>query len=748
MIPLRAEPFCYRDLKGTSWYSRFTAEEFYIFLDHYPDRMIIEDSFVTGDGFFPDKAVEEYRSHILDYFMNAETGKGRDDKTPLRVLVDLRRIRQICFPDIIFSNPPSSPFLSGRNPASGPDTDTDHIRSILEKIYPGYSVSFSSRLKERLSRADEIIFIPGSARTLRDELAVIRMMTAGNVRIIPAGVPELPGVTSVDIRRIISGIEIPGVFCSKRELTLDGNSFEVDGESPVFADEDTFVLTSNIWYYLSVFRIVCDLGFIISNREWFSLGLFQESREKPDNHLGGMRNGSYTKMIWPVQPPEGVLVADLQTRPFPEDVDTTGVAYSALSFGRFLEGRAPELLEDKLRRQAAFIRERLSPVEFESVRLGIDASGQIQIADSGKEGTLVTSLIIPEKSVSCQPLLFGSCVPPENLDISGKGFLSPFNYYFTSNLVKLYNSQICEEQKIPFENFFIDYLGKRDGGLWNETIPLFSKAFLGCTKKGSLFSGHFPLKEAGLFLDGDEIVFPGDKINPGIPPEDSCLYLPSFRSEEVGHDRFCIVIIQDQIIYTGAGPCRIPPVGAVVVLEKPLESLPAGIRWRTEFGGLPYPKEELVWLTGGFNLLYSRGRNLYRNSETSGRSLTAEGWNTRASARTQETQLNPEKREPRCTLGRTCEGSFLLFHFAGRSKLSPGATFGETVEWVEKLIPENEKLDFLINLDGGASASIVYHEDNLRINTTLTAPSFTNPAGVPRRLSGYLSIKINSAPGE
>ena len=761
MTSLVREPFCFSDLRGSSWYHRFVAEEFYIFLDHYPEKKIIEDTLVTSAGLYPRNLIEEYRNNLLSYFLKGEgkSGRSRNSKTPLQILVDLRSIRKTLIPDFNTTRIHNIESYRRNNfvfSVIHPSNDLSSPIQKLKELHPGYRVTLTQALRKRLKSACRILFIPGSATSLEGELSILQQMTRGFIEILPVTDSLLPGVTSEHLQRIISISENQRVCYTEDKIQL-GNSHCLnlsDDELSALGNRDGkgggkyLLFTTNIWFYLSVLHRVKEIGFFLTNREWFSRGLFQESWDESNDYLSGMKQGSYRNMVKPTGTFRGVLLAGLQNRPFPKKVNISGVGYTSLGLSGFLEGKTPESLEKRFFRQSCLIRENLPGLKFESQRYSIDPQGLVRKVELDEDGVLITSLLIPEKSTVLESLFYSSCVPPEDLMLHGQGFLCPFNYYFTSNLVKLYNEEARSGEELQFENFFIDYLGKLIDNKWNETIPLYSKAFLGCTRQGRLFAGHYPLERVSLFLGEKEIFFPPSRINPEHQTREASLYLPSCQKESVGEGRICLVLVQDQLVYLGPGPCQIPPAGTVVVLDFPLDEVPGEIRWKTVLGGLPFPKSELSWLTGGFNILYSKGENLYPNLETGRENLVREGWYTAASRKTQETQLDPGKRQPRVVLGRTREGSLILALFSGRTKVSYGATFSEMVTHTLALLPPGENLEFLMNLDGGASASIIYYKNDLRINTGLTAPSFTNPAGVPRRLSGYLLIKINTTSGE
>lgn len=757
MISSLTEPFCFGDLKGTSWYHRFVAEEFYIFLDHYPERKIIEDSLVTSEGLYPRKLTEKYQDLILSYFLDNEEnpGRSRDSKTPLQVLLDLREIRKKLIPEFDYNGKKE---LSGINlsEVSGfSHSYNDRLSPVrdLLKLYPGYKASLTPSLEDGLKHSRRILFVPGSVANLEGELSVLRRMTPGVIEILPVDDPMMPGITKGQLKQLLfSGKDSDNrlkdsKICIGHECSLSPTDDLLKRLLNNISTEHDLLFTTNIWFYLSVFRRVEKIGFFLTNKEWFSRGLFQKSWEKPDDHLSGMRPGSYKNIVKSVTPHCGVLLAGMQTSFFPREVNITGTGYSSLGLSDFLEGKAPESLDSRIREQGQVLGENIPGLQFSNRRCVIDSNNVVRMAEPEEECVLVTSLIFPEKSAALEPLLHGSGLPPEGPDLHGQGFLCPFNYYFTSNLVRLHNACASPEEGLKFENFFIDYLGKRTDTGWNETIPLYNKAFLGCTLTGTLFAGHFPLEGAGIILDGKEIFIPLSEINPKYQSEKTSLYLPSFSEDQVGENRKCLVLVQDQMVYYGSGPCRIPPAGTVIVLEHPHNKKPVSIQWKPVLGKLPFPIEELAWLVGGFNLLSGDGENYYPNPAGGRESLCEEGWNTPGSGRTQETQLDPAVRQPRVVLGKTRRGNLVLSLFSGRTDVSYGATFSETVAHTMDLLPTGEDLDFLINLDGGASASVTYYKDDFRMSTGLTAPSFTNPTGVPRRLPGYLSIKINTTSG-
>ncbi|MDZ7793525.1 MAG: hypothetical protein U5P10_07465 [Spirochaetia bacterium] len=272
----------------------------------------------------------------------------------------------------------------------------------------------------------------------------------------------------------------------------------------------------------------------------------------------------------------------------------------------------------------------------------------------------------------------------------GDALYTSFNYYFTENLRSLYNQQVPSAQQIPYMDLLIDYIGMNRSGQWHETIPLYQKAMLGAGTGGELCAGYYPLRQASLTitaLDGTwdhKLDFSSAQINPqdGGPG----LYLPSYHELWVGRGFHCLVLVQDQLVCLQPGPCRIPPLGSVVVLEENLSLYKTSFRWNVLLDGLPLPKENLEWLVGGFNLLVDKGKNFYPSPQQGVASLEREGWNGIQSSETQETQLDPFVPQPRSMLGKAVSGKVLLISLAGRTRSSKGATFTEAVRIAQYFI--------------------------------------------------------------
>lgn len=326
-------------------------------------------------------------------------------------------------------------------------------------------------------------------------------------------------------------------------------------------------------------------------------------------------------------------------------------------------------------------------------------------------------------------------------DEAGRSLLLSFNYYMTDNLLA---RSASHPDGIPaWRRFMLDYLLERRIAPGYESVPLYRKALLGLSDDGRLFAGDFVPAVIRLYSsDGNtRLAFEG----PTLDPEDQSapgLFRPVGGPRSVGARRWCTTFVHDRVWSSGLGPVAVPAFGVVVVSERPLDLGPAP-RWEVDWEGLPCPKERVDWLVGGFNALVLGGRNLCDDDEAAARRLRAEGWENPLSMETQETQLLSGVRQPRCCVGATVSGKVLALCVSGRSVLSEGATFAELASLAQALAERRgERLDFLINLDGGASAMLYATGPGVSTLLSIPSPSDNNPAGVARKVPALLRIRL------
>ena len=313
----------------------------------------------------------------------------------------------------------------------------------------------------------------------------------------------------------------------------------------------------------------------------------------------------------------------------------------------------------------------------------------------------------------------------------------------TDNLLEWYG--VDQMPPLEWRRFFLDYLYVSPGGEGFETLPLYPKTFLGATRQGRLIAGTFSWDSISL-TDGEGeclLRFAREDINPSAAEGGGPgIYLPGGGPGVVGEGLFCTVFIHDSVWYRQEGAVSVPPFGVVVVTTEPLPRRDR-YRWSVEWADLPCPKDELSWLAGGFNSLILNGENRCGTVEEAARRLQEEGWNNPLSRQTQETQLEASEVQPRCCIGWTKKQRVFLMVVSGRSRMSRGARFSDLANLAEQVTLSGEdKLDFLVNLDGGASAMVCAHRGEECRLLSYPSPSDNNPAGVPRKVPALLRLSF------
>ncbi|OQY32536.1 MAG: hypothetical protein B6241_10670 [Spirochaetaceae bacterium 4572_59] len=714
------EPFLFKELEGTSWHRRFVAEEFQILLDHYPERIIVIDAVLSDRELRDKERLHKYQNLLINYILN---NREIDDKMPIEILKNLRRFRLDIF---------------GIGSSSVGDFQYSDRRGPL--FYDRADRDLRKRLESELSKAEKVIFFPGKPGAFREELSKLIELTDAEICVVCSDDPLIFGVKEGmfdDLQRhepfSLVKKDLSYNFPLKSEGIEKLRKRQANG---------VFIFTTNLWLYLEIFRKMENFGFILDNSEWFSRGLLQYSFERPGDNLKGFSSSAYTDILSRCEVVTTMTLAGLQTSPFPPDIDVSGVQYNTLSLPDFLRGQSPMSLSLSTEVKLKKFNHKSDRMQVSTGLYHIDGNGIYKTDSHDKAAVLVTLVDTYEQNVDAAPVFLNASSPPEAVIMTNSGVLASFNYYYTGNLVKYYNYQVSEREQLQIKNFSIDYLFVRSNGRVLETFPLYNKAFLGCTDKGKIFAGHFLPEKVELFLGGAKYSFLENQINPDGDGSLEGLYLPSSERKFVGTGQFCVVIIQDQIVFSGKGPCRIPPVGVVAVLREEIAENIRTVSFHISWKDMPYSRDSLNWMVGGFNLLVDNGRNLYSNTYEAERSLQNEGWYKQASRETQETQLIPGVRQPRAVFGRTKGGRLLLAQFSGRTDISCGASFCETVSFVQNKAGETDELDFLINFDGGASASIIGYRDGNYTNFCLTAASETNPVGIARCLPSYFSLTL------
>lgn len=715
MIFNNKSPFIFKELKGTSWYKRFIAEEYYIILDNFPERAIIEDSELNKIQ-KEDPGFQLYKKQITELFM--ESNNELDECTYWDILILLRKIKARIFPEIVnkLQIQSSTQVTKGKG-------------STKKWVQVG--------LKDHFKNSKKILFIPGKPQNFESDLKLWLKPFLGKkeIEILTFNDPLFRSVSKEFATEVISKMKIDRV----KLLTIEDDLINITNLQKMVLD-GSLIYTTNIWVFLAIFKSVSPIAFSLNNSEWCCRTLFKTAYNYADNN-SVLEKGKYTNILIKTESNNILTITGLMSKTFNEKIDITGTQHCSTNLIDYITDKSPMSFKDRIFENKQWFSElkKSKDTEYISDFYKIDGGKSIICEIGDTNAVHISSIMIDESFAEIEPLFFDSMTSTDELDIDGTGFLTCFNYHFTSNLVKVYNTDVPVEQRLNIENFLIDYIGIfNDKGNF-ESLPLYNKAFLGCTKKGSLFSGHYGLEEVQLTVGDQIFLYPKDNINANEPYG---LFLPGYNEEIVGYGENCLVFIQDQIIYHGIGPCRIPPTGAVVVSKKAMEYNTTTVSISTRFRDLSVKKEEIKWMIGGFNLLVRDGINYYDSIENSNKSLKREGWFLPQSKQTQETQLAPEIKQPRSVFGKTINNKLIIAVFSGRTELSHGATFSESILHVNSLLNKDDKLDFLINFDGGASASLIAYNKGKYRNIGLTAPSAGNPAGTPRQLNAYFSLKL------
>jgi len=337
--------------------------------------------------------------------------------------------------------------------------------------------------------------------------------------------------------------------------------------------------------------------------------------------------------------------------------------------------------------------------------------------------------------VSLTPVFFAGKHSPLSLSYPKGGFFTSFNYYFTENLKNWYAEQ--DDRILLWDDLLLDYLFlPHEGGVF-ESVPLYHKALLGYGKDGSLFACKGEWETITLTLDERKVFVFDNKCS-----KETEIHFPT-DATLVGEGRWCLTFIHDHLWDACKGPVQVPPFGVVVTTEEKIEHIQK-VQWSVEWKDLPIPKDEIAWMAGGFNLLVHNEKNLVSTKEEAYAQMEKEGWFTPSSLATQETELNVTENQPRSMIGFGGD-QCMVMSISGRNIKSKGITFSEAASLALQVFKDTNgtALEFLLNLDGGASSVLGCKKDGEdSCLFTKPSPSITNPAGCPRSVPSLLTIQL------
>lgn len=350
-------------------------------------------------------------------------------------------------------------------------------------------------------------------------------------------------------------------------------------------------------------------------------------------------------------------------------------------------------------------------------------------------------------------------------DMMKKGLLKESSLYFnflyfaTSNIVRWYNALRNENERLNFENFFIDYIHKGNF----TTFPLYNKASIKCTNDGKISIHRKKLGGGTLKINGLTFDWQAEDVNSPDQDKDIIIFTPYMNNEklskekidfthftmDVGHERYNIVLVNNKIVCVRRGSVKQPPLGVVLSLSGRMFSEFARVVSISEIEDGYFKvgdydisinlddDENCRWAFGGGSLLVQNGENLVENSHKAFKSFAKEGWFHPLSMQTQETQVQEWVRGPKTIVGTDKKDGFFALTFSGRTKESRGIRFDEAVEILKN---EIGNLKDVMNLDGGASSCLGFVYKNEFFEVSYPCTSDDTSAGLVRPVNSAIFV--------
>ena len=503
------------------------------------------------------------------------------------------------------------------------------------------------------------------------------------------------------------------------EITILENPGEIDVE--IFKNKK--IISLDIWYSHLLKNEGIPFYCFIDNREWFSALLIEKS-QNIDNLLNIPENINYNKIL-----------TNIHSKNISRELVFIEKSLMNNNNGAFLK-------EPIYRKQNSWLDKIIETKKLKEITgFFVNKNGIWQECNQDEKDKKFASLfLIPQNEIKVNPVFFKKMTSPLSLDYKKGGFFTSFNYYFTDNLKQWYSKY--DNTKLNWDNFLLDYLFVSDKEY--ETVPLYNKALLGCTKDGELFVQSSSWNNIHCQIGEKNLCFSSNKIDEN---NQATIYFPQDPKEELKEKgAFFITIIQDYIWKIQKDSALIPPFG-IVIKAKDSFNVKEGycIKWSLDWANEKYKKENWAWLIGGFNSLIINGNNLMNSKIKAKETLKREGWYNESSKLTQETQLLEDIEQPRSFIGKV--GSNLIIgSVVGRFPFSHGATFSDESSFAQYAISKfkvNEKIEFLLNLDGGASSILGAKKDGEEdIIIIPPSASATNCAGIPRMVPSTLQIEF------
>jgi hypothetical protein len=333
-------------------------------------------------------------------------------------------------------------------------------------------------------------------------------------------------------------------------------------------------------------------------------------------------------------------------------------------------------------------------------------------------------------------------------------------FFVTPKTIELYN-RIREsrvKEKINRDGWHIDYRAENNTYARCETFPLYNKAAIGKKKNGGIEFFRKSLNSGKVLINGVEIQWQDCDINSNTE-RDVILYTPFDEDNDsreysqyckmVGKGRINIICIDDAITCIRKGDVILPSMGIVISLS--IEKWNALFLYmkcdsegyydtsQVHFDLYLQNSDEYEWCYGGGMFLIYDGIE-FDTERKLRNELACEGWLTKLSMQTQESEIHKIEKHPRTAIGLTKDQKFFILVCSGRSMRSAGADYFDLIDISKRLFGD---VEYLMNIDGGASSFLAYttHKEIFELNDI--ANSSNSCAGVVRPVNSIMTIDLN-----
>jgi hypothetical protein len=758
-------PYSFREYQGTRWHRRLVSGELILQFDQYPEREVIIDHIAEQES---NKNNDEWKSRI-------RTICTADDDiwnqlSPGKLLELIRKERTIYFPEAKLHWRSSS--------------FTSHIQIKEENknnaLHDGISDKIKITVNKDKKQTPPIFVFPDiyDVCPLDEQIAILIAQYrahATEVQLLSTNSEENRNNKNIEDTITVCLPETHKELAKKilqYQVKLISNPTNLETKTiKEMSKDNSIILCADVWYTLAFLKRRIGVHSFLDRREWFASVVLHDNI--PDNSPSSVPNQSKYGEL---------LHADVKNN-------------RALREYHYLDRMPLNGVEADLSEKVVIPQWVEQSTKDTQLTTGKDfytkqtdntwvrtSNGN----DNGNNNTVHVSFAFFKKDqVMMEPVFFAGKHSPLALSYPDGGFFTSFNYYFTENLKSWYANN--DKKPLPWDDFMLDYLAfQGENGLY-ESVPLYNKALLGYGKDGTLFACEGRWKSITLTLDEKKtFVFKKeDNPNAEYKPElvekqkktqmqiheskqskqeealgigtinknkdstaqqksNSEIHFPS-DNKTVGEGLWCLTFIHDYLWKASKGPVKVPPFGVVVTTKEKIEHV-EDVSWSVEWQDLPMDKSEVAWMAGGFNLLVKNRKNLVTTPKETHTQMNKEGWFTPSSLMTQETALDVEGVQPRSVIGYGGD-TIIVMSVSGRNSKSKGITFGDAaslaIQMTEKI--KGVPLEFLLNLDGGASSVLGCKKDGEgSCLLSKPSPTITNPAGCPRCVPSLLTIMMKS----